>query len=357
MEARELRAPLSLVRSARASGGDVKALQHILVSASGANVALVGGNGALEIEVKIPGKLGDYSGAVASQLVDFVDHLPDDASLSLSKTASHAQVSAGKARARVPALPADAFPRIRAGEPTTRLAVDSASLISLLRFVETATSDNGATPALNSVSLELANNSLRAVATNGFVLAVAVVGATEFQGGEVKALLPAHALSHLLRIARAGKTVQLGVSDNEILAVAGGTRLVAKRTVGEFPNWRNIVASEPKNTAEIERAAVLAVVERVVAMGDPKVPQLTLCCKGGLTEIATKSERGEAAESVNLAGLEDFEAAVNGRFLADALTAFNGEKVTLGINAAGQLRFTGTSDAMRGLRLLAPRKQ
>lgn len=356
MQARELRAPLALVRSARATGGDVKVLQHILVATTAGGVALVGSNGSLEVEVKVAGKLGDYSGAVASQLVDFVDHLPDDVSLTLSKAAAHAQVSAGKARARVPSLPAESFPRIQAGTALTRLTVDAAALLALLRFVETAASDNPATPPLNAVSLELGSNSLRAVATNGFVLAVAVVGAAEFHGPEAKILLPAAAVPHILRMARGTKAVQLSVTDNEVLAAVGDIRMVAKRTIGSFPSWRSLLATEPEKTVELDRAAVLAVVERVVAMGDPKAPQLMLTCKGGLTEITTKSDRGEASESVNFSGVGDFQTCVNGRYLAETLQAFSGATVNFGMNEAGQLRFTGMSEAMRGLRLLAPRK-
>jgi DNA polymerase-3 subunit beta len=196
-----------------------------------------------------------------------------DGDVTITSSDSVATITAGRARYRLPALPADLFPApLAAGENALELTLNAATAGRLLEQASIAAARDDARHYLTGVFLCTEDDRLTGVATDGYELVrVATdVPAPALPGKAGGIIVPVQAATEIARLAKGGE-VKIRVSDKIIEARAASRELVSKLVDGTFPDYRRVVPKPSSRAVECEREALLAALTRARAVAEDPV--------------------------------------------------------------------------------------
>ncbi|MDR1384623.1 MAG: DNA polymerase III subunit beta [Planctomycetaceae bacterium] len=138
----------------------------------------------------------------------------------------------------------DEFPEVYPFEETAYHEVSTDVFRELVKRTAFATETESSRYALGGVLLEMLDNKIIGVATDGRRLACQEISASSIGGhlSEGTAIVPPRALS-LVEKATADEspTIKINMSSNRMLANSQNTTLFTRLIEGRFPKWRNIM--------------------------------------------------------------------------------------------------------------------
>jgi DNA polymerase III subunit beta len=266
-----------------------------------------------------------------------------DGDLSISwDGATPMQIKVGRFRSALPTLPAHDFPELdpdwRNGMPWD-FTVSADALAAMLGPVAFAISTEETRYYLNGIYLHAVEvedgvTKLRAVSTDGHRLARRDIPAPDGSAGLSGVILPRKTVGELLRLAKDGGDIELGVSASKIRAKTGQSVLVSKLIDGTFPDYQRVIPSNNKSRAVVNRKALSEAADRAgtVSSGDAKAIKLAFG-PAGLTVSMNNPDTGSAAEEIDATfSAAPIEIGFNGRYLADVLSNLAGEEIAIDLN-------------------------
>ena len=306
---------------------------------TGDRLALASTDGEASSALEIPVQ-GDREGTalVPGRLLgDVVRSLPN-AAVEAEVDGDRLLLNCGRAKFNLRLIPnpdLTAFPEppsdgaLPAGQVATLKAEEFA--LTVLQVARAASADT-ARPVLTGVQLEAGADSLVAVATDSYRLAMRTVPWD--QGVEANVLVPRRALEEARRSAeQVGSEVKLGLDSAEA-TFAFGDRILRTRLIeGKYPDVRQLIPPGFERRLLIDRSALIEVVRRVSVVGDATstTTPVTLDLTADTVRVTAGSgEAGEAEESMpgEFTG-EPMQIAFNPRYLTDGLDAAGGEDAVL----------------------------
>lgn len=214
--------------------------------------------------------------------------------------------------------------------------ISEQSLKSLVNRVIFAVATDDSRPILKGCLLEVQGDNIRAVALDGYRMAIAnqkISGAT----GDFKVIVPAKTLSEISRmIGDSDETIRVYVTDKNLRFEMGSTVVTTRLIEGDFINYKQIIQknfstvvtlSSPLFGEALERASVLSRTDR------------NNLVKFDITEknitITSNSEYGNIMENINaVTAGDDLLIAFNSKYFIDCLRAINDEFVKLNFTNA-----------------------
>ena len=278
--------------------------------------AQVEGDGA----VVVPGKL----------LVDLARLLPDE-EVRIEHRAEEGivRIECGAASYRLHTYSADDFPRLPDVEAIGTFTVDREALLETIARVSRSASRDESRPVLTGILVRFEAGKLVMAATDSYRLSVKE---TVFEGEvpELEAIVPARALTEVVRIAGAGDGLELGVHENQVVFVMDGLTLTTRRIEGQFPNYKQLIPEAYEHTVVLPRGETLEVIRRVSVMAQRNSPLRVKFAEGELTVSAQTQDVGEAHESLPAAFAGDaLEIGFNAEFLREGFESVSGDEVRL----------------------------
>lgn len=257
---------------------------------------------------------------------------------SLSNAPVDVETDQGQARIRCAAyegtlrlLPAEDFPGLQ--EPSgTRLTAEAGAFAEAVNQVGRGASRDEARPVLTGVLLEVSREGVVMVATDSYRLAVRELVATA--DGEARAIVPERAMSEAGRAAAADEkgTVEVFVDESQVSFKIGGLTLTSRLIEGEFPNYRQLLPESSESRLTISRQQLLDAVRQVGLLARDTTPVRLEFNALGVKLSSSSPDLGQAVETVEARYEgEDLTVAFNPQYLADGLTAANGETVRLDV--------------------------
>jgi DNA polymerase III subunit beta len=279
---------------------------------------------AIPVQIDRPGRVL-LPGRLLSQLVA---RFPD-APVQLTGEPDRVEITCGRATFHVRGMQADDFPILAApAEDAPQGLVRADSFARLVSQVARAASSDEGRPVLTGVSLEAAEGSLTAAATDSYRLAVRSLSWE--QAVEGSALVPARSLQEAAKAAaEVGGGVTVVLEPGQVSFLFGDRRLTTKLIEGTFPNYRALLPDAFETSVIVERAPLIEALQRVsiVAMGQANTPVSLTFGDGSVDLQASNQEMGDAAEAL--------PAEIDG----DGLTiAFNPAFLLAGLEATGTER-------------------
>jgi DNA polymerase-3 subunit beta len=228
-------------------------------------------------------------------------------------------------------LPAEDFPGLQ--EPSgTRLTAEAGAFAESVNQVGRGASRDEARPVLTGVLLEVSREGVVMVATDSYRLAVRELVATA--DGEGRAIVPERAMAEAGRAAAADEkgSVEVFVDESQISFKIGGLTLTSRLIEGEFPNYRQLLPESTESRLTISRQQLLDAVRRVGLLARDTTPVRLEFNALGVKLSSSSPDLGQAVETVEARYEgEDLTVAFNPQYLADGLTAANGETVRLDV--------------------------
>jgi DNA polymerase III subunit beta len=315
-----LRAVATRMTTIQAQGG-------IRATVSGDELVLMGSDLELAIETRVAVSAETEGTAVLPRLVGDILRLLEPGGVVVEVKDDEATISSGRSEFQLRLLPADQYPRVSqpAGEP---VEVPGKQLGEALKRVVPAASRDDHRRILTGVQFEAEPDGLRLVATDSYRLSLDDLPGSHLLAQDRKALIPARALSELVRVLGDGP-VGVTLGDTEVTFQVGETRLTTRLIEGDFPNYRQLLPSEYPNKLVIDRERFGEAVRRVRLLGRDGTPvRLTLSVDG--VELSASAEDGHAHESIDAEYTgSDLTVAFNPDFLLEGINAAGGDQVIL----------------------------
>lgn len=204
--------------------------------------------------------------------------------------------------------------------------VDGSALANALEHVRYAAAVADYQAVYRGVKLELHDDHLRAVASDGFRLASYHL--PQSTGLDADFIIPARSVDELVRTLQSGPA-WLGLDDAQLTVRSGGTTLNLKRMEGSFPDYNRVIPKSFPVSVTLPAQDLAEAVARVAVMADKSANhRVDLFIKDGTMQITAEGSFGQARESMAVMqeGSEDEIAlAYNAKYLTDAVSRVSGE--------------------------------
>ncbi len=294
----DLMGAVAQVMPAVGDGKTLPILNHLLLEADAHTITLTGYDLKRQIissaEAAIdPGSALDACAIPAKKLFDFVKALPENARVALTAKEGRLTIKAGSARATTSFLPAEDFPALERDTPHWSAHVARSALLAAIEATRYAMAENDARVYFNGALLDINEQRLRMVATDGHRLALCDVLGT--YPGQTTALIPRQSVDALAKLLdkTQAESVVVSTSPTQIAVEIDGIQFSSQFLEGRYPDYDRVI---PKNLphritfhAEMMRQAIA----RIATFADDKLTGARLTFEAGAIKIESANKHGD----------------------------------------------------------------
>jgi DNA polymerase-3 subunit beta len=235
---------------------------------------------------------------------------------------SQATIACNGSRFKLHGLDAEGFPGLQ--EYSGGFAEAPADISRVIH----AAAQEGSRYALNGAKLEITEERIRMVATDGHRLAL-IEREGKF-GATLDTIIPKKSLAELGKLCAAGEgMLQIGKADNHIHFKLGKREIVSCLVSGQYPDYEKVLPTDNHNRFTVGRDAIFPAVKRVALMADDR--QHTIKMEIGDCRMSISSqtaEIGEAGETIVIGYEGDqITAGFNATYLNDFFSAVEEDEV------------------------------
>lgn len=324
---------LNIASRTVAQKSSLSAIEGILCK-GGAGMTLTGYNMETAITYRIDADVSDPGECIlpARLFGDIIRRLPEGPVTVVVDDNYKVSIRSGYASFTISAEAADDYPDLPDVSTGHAIRIPQNRLKELISGTIFAVSDNQARPIHNGVKFEVTNESVTAVAVDGFRLARRTFHPEEPTGRELSFVVPASGLKEVEKIlADTDDPAGFTLGPKHILYQLGDATLVCRLLEGDFLDWRRVVPTDCpiKLVASVHDLA--ASVERVGLITSEKYKSPIRCVFGDQElQMRTSTTIGAAEDRCSFAGDgKELEIGFNVRYMADALRAVPSEEVTM----------------------------
>ena len=299
-------------------------LANLLVQVEDGNLSMTGTD--LEVEMVARSAVDDAqageSTIPARKLFEIVRALPDGSKVTVSQTGDKVTVQAGRSRFTLATLPANDFPAIEDLELVERVRVPEAALKELIERTAFAMAQQDVRYYLNGLLLDLRENSLRCVATDGHRLAMCEAELPAGVQTRKQIILPRKGVLELQRLLEGGdREVELEVGRNHLRMRREDVTFTSKLIDGRFPDYDAVIPIGADKEVKVDREVLRAALQRAAILSNEKYRGVKLeVSPGQLKIVAHNPEQEEAQEEVEAeTRVDGLAVGFNVTYLLDAL--------------------------------------
>jgi len=309
-------------------------LANLLLQVNDGRLAMTGTD--LEVEMVArcavdDAKDGDAT-VPARKLFEIVRALPDGSRVTVSFSGEKATVQAGRSRFSLATLPANDFPNIDELELVERVSLPESVLKELIERTAFGMAQQDVRYYLNGLLLDLRENLLRCVATDGHRLALCEAELSEGVKSRKQIIVPRKGILELQRLLEGGdRTVELEVGRNHLRIHREDVTFTSKLIDGRFPDYDAVIPIGADKEVAVDRDALRAALQRAAILSNEKYRGVKLeFSPGQLRIIAHNPEQEEAQEELEAeTQIDDLAIGFNVTYLLEALSSLREEKVLL----------------------------
>jgi DNA polymerase-3 subunit beta len=287
------------------------------------------------------------------------------AELVMRGTPSRATVTCDRSKYEFVALPAEEFPPLPEGKSGDQFRIDAKVFREAVNAVTFAASSEEARGAvLMGALLEIEDQHLTMVATDGYRLARHEAALTEKVRAGAKYIVPARALGEVVRAAGSGviEVTALGGQANQLVFNTGDAKIIARLVDGPYPNYQQVIPKEFERKVVASTAKLLAGLRRAEVVAGERASMVKLAMEGtSLVITAASDTTGNAYEELDVERTGDpLTIAFNAKYLVEILNHVTSDTVALEFVGALQptaIRPNEGENATRQLFILMPLRQ
>jgi DNA polymerase-3 subunit beta len=276
-------------------------------------------------EITVPGR----------KFLDICKALPDGARITLTRSGDKVSVKSGRSRFSLSCLSAEEFPLVDDVAPKHTLSIPCADLVRIIDKTHFSMAQQDVRYFLNGLLLEIKDDKLRAVATDGHRLSMSEMTLPEAVEATEQVIVPRKGVLELQRLlpAEGEAEVRLG-SNHVVVELDGGTRFTSKLIDGRFPDYEKVIPASTSSTLEADKAELMQALRRASILSNERYRGIRLeLGENQLLIQAHNPEQEEAEEELEVTyGGAGMAIGFNVTYLIDALGAVDGESVHVMLN-------------------------
>lgn len=269
--------------------------------------------------------------APARKLYDICRGLPEGAEIELLEQENRLRVKSGRSRYVLATLPAADFPELEQSDTSqVMLDVPCMTLKSLIVRTQFAMAQQDVRYYLNGLLLEVDENTMRSVATDGHRLAVSEEAIESSARGQY--IVPRKTVLEIVRLLDVPDVpVKLRLASGQLVMGVNGCTLVSKLVDGNYPEYRRVIPDSGDHRAVANREAVKQALVRAAILSNEKFRGVRIGLTTDVMRIETQNpDQEEAFEEISIQYQgADMTIGFNVTYLLDALNAMDGDEFVL----------------------------
>ena len=324
---------LNITGRAVAQKSALSAIEGILCQASD-ELRLTGYNMETAISYAIEAEITDPGSCVlpAKLFGDIVRRLPEGPVTVVVDENYKVSIRAGYASFTISAESSNDYPELPDVGSGRRVMIPQNALKDLIGGTIFAVSENQGRPIHTGVKFEVEENTVSAIAVDGFRLARRTYHTEEETGNKMAFVVPSAGLKEVEKIlSDSDEDVTFTLGGRHILFTIGTATLICRLLEGDFLDWRKVVPTNSPVKLVANVAEMTSSIERVGLIVSEKYKSPVRCVfSDQVLLLRTNTTIGAAEDRCSIAGDgKELEIGFNVRYLADALRAVPSEEVVL----------------------------
>ncbi|HEX6411399.1 MAG TPA: DNA polymerase III subunit beta [Sphingomicrobium sp.] len=351
---------LSHVQSVVERRNTIPILSNVLIEArDDGSIRLMATDLDLQVDESVPANVGTAGATTVSAhtLFDIVRKLPEGSQVELNAAEGKMQLTAGRARFNLSTLPRDDFPVIAEGDLPTRFELPAATLRQIIDKTRFAISTEETRYYLMGIFLHVADDALKAAATDGHRLARVTVAKPDGADGMPDVIVPRKCVAELRKLLdELEGTVEVSMSPTKIRFGLGSAVLTSKLIDGTFPDYNRVIPTANDKLLKLDPKSFAQGVDRVSTIASEKTRAVKMNVdRDKVTLSVTSPESGTATEELAADyGADGLEIGFNARYLLDILGEIDGDTVEVHLADAAAPTLLRENDKSPALYVLMP---
>lgn len=351
--------PLSQVVGVVERRQTLPVLANLLVAVSAEGVSFTG----TDLEVEMVARMvadGLDPGEItipARKLFDICRALPDGIKIDFKQTGERVTVSAGRSRFTLSTLPASEFPQVDNIDLLERVTLPEATLKELIDRTAFAMAHQDVRYYLNGTLLDLREQALRCVATDGHRLALCETGIELNAKARRQIIIPRKGVLELQRLLDAGEgTVEIEFGRNHLRVRRSDFVFTTKLIDGRFPDYEAVIPIGADKVLTVGREDLRSALQRASILSNEKYRGVKMeLAPGRLHIVAHNPEQEEAVEELEVSThVDGLAVGFNVNYLLDALSALRGNEVMLCLRDGNSSCLIRDADNERSRHVIMP---
>ena len=326
--------PLQMVNSVIERRQTLPILSNVLLSIKNNILFLTGTD--LEVEIKNQCSVeSSEDGEItlpARKLLDICKALPDNAELNLIIDDNRAVLKSGRSRFTLSTLDATEFPSIDALISPFEFTLSQQTFKKLIGQTQFCMAQQDVRYYLNGLMLELSENKIIAVATDGHRLAYCETQ-TDLDLLETRqVIIPRKAVNEISRLLEdSSDEIRVSLSENHIRVDFSNVIFTSKLIDGKFPDYQQVIPQKCDNEVKSSRENLYQAFNRTSVLSNEKYRGMRLqLSENQLQATVHNPEQDEAEEVIEVSYTGDeFEIGFNVAYLLEALSAIKSDDVVM----------------------------
>ena len=316
-----------------AQKSSLSVIEGILCKA-GTGLQLTGYNMETAISYEIEAEVTDAGSCIlpAKLFGDIIRRLPEGPVTVNVDENFKVSIRSGYASFSISAESAEDYPELPDVNSGRSVLIPQSALKELISGTIFAVSENQGRPIHTGVKFEVEENTVSAIAVDGFRLARRTWHTDSPNGREMRFVVPAAGLKEVEKILTdSQEEAAFTLGPKHILYKIGNATLICRLLEGDFLDWRKVVPTNCPVKLVANVSDLAASIERVGLIVSEKYKSPVRCVFANqVLQLRTNTTIGAAEDRCSIAGDgKELEIGFNVRYLADALRAIPSEEVTL----------------------------
>lgn len=316
-----------------AQKSSLSVLEGILCKA-GVGLSLTGYNMETAISYDVEAEVSDAGSCIlpAKLFGDIIRRLPEGPVTVSVDENYKVSIRAGYASFTISAENAEDYPELPDVNTGRSVMIPQNKLKDMITGTIFAVSENQGRPIHTGVKFEVTDDSISAIAVDGFRLARMTWHSEVSIGRDMQFVVPAAGLKEVEKILTdSEEEAAFTLGQKHILFQIGGATLVCRLLEGDFLDWRKVVPTNCPVKLVANVSDFAASIERVGLIVSEKYKSPVRCVfSDQVLQLRTNTTIGAAEDRCSIAGDgKELEIGFNVRYLADALRVIPSEEVVL----------------------------
>lgn len=300
-------------------------LTYLPIELADQGLILRGTNGEVDIEIKLPAEIQGTNQVLvpAQTFAQIVRSAPGETVELIFEDGERLELRSGAFNTQLSTTSPDGYPELAFMLPGSE-KIAAALLSQAITRVRYAASSDEYRAIFRGVQLEMSPTHLRAVASDGYRLALYEL---PMQLQPRKLVIPARSADEIVRVFKdAEGEVALAVGEGTLTLVGESIRMSVKLMEGEFPDYTRVIPQNFVLEATLPALALRESLKRVAVLSDRNNRRVNLLFNGGKLDIDAEGDYGRGREelSIDASGEPQLMVAYNAQYMIDALNPIEG---------------------------------
>ncbi len=324
--------PLTNVTSIVERRHTLPILSNLLLEAKNNHIQLTATDLEMQISLNIESTFnGELSTTIsAKKFLDICRSLPESVDIDMVTNDSRMTVKAGKSRFNLQTLPAADYPVMtKAAGSGLSITINQLALKKLLKQVEFAMAQQDIRYYLNGLLLEVSEDNLNVVGTDGHRLSFASAKLNQSYD-KTDVIVPRKTVIELIKLLNdSEEEVAIEINAGQVNFTFGEIRLISKVIDGKFPDYHRVIPTGHQNSFSVNRIAMLTAMQRASILSNEKYRGIRMVLtNNNLKLISTNTEQEEAEEELEIDYTKDnLDIGFNVTYLIDVLNNVSDESI------------------------------